>query len=210
MLRVNEIEFIRRQVSTERTHMAAVRSACATATSRPPAERADVEFLRACAEYLVFVEGRFNAQDQTHRALLGLRLPANAAQDLATLEDLGRTLAASRGAISKLEVAVRGGNDEAFLSALRTYLAFYSNVLAGHRHVLHHLFDAHYEVADWRAASAVDADAILEERERYARVAGLIPDDIELAPTRSDVPPLSPAASGTSRDSAGPVSGRGS
>jgi len=215
---VNELEFIRRQVSIERTHMAAVRSACAAALSLPRAERPEVEFLRACAEYLVFVVGRFNAQDQAHCDLLGPRLPTSATHDLATLEDLGRTLEASRGAIAKLEIAVRAGSDEAFVAALRTYLAFYSNVLAGHRHALHHLFDAHYEVADWRAASAVDADAILEERERYARVAGLIPDDIELAPTRTDVPQRSPAASGTPPDSAGsasgpvsgPVSGRGS
>ncbi len=190
--------------------MAAVRSACAAALSRSPAERPDAEFMRACSEYLVFVVGRFNAQDQAHCELLGPRLPAGAAQDRATLADLGRTLAASRAAIAKLEAAMREGSDEAFVNALRTYLAFYSNVLAGHRHALHHLFDAHYEVADWRAASAVDADAILEERERYARVAGLIPEDIELAPTRTDVPPRAAAAMGPSSDNAVPPPGRGS
>jgi hypothetical protein len=200
---VNELEFIRGQVATERSHMAAVRGACAAALGRPPGDPPDIEFLLACAEYLVFIVGRFNAQDQAHCNLLRPRLPADAARDRATLDDLGLTLGASREALAALAAALRirrdlqsatAADDAAFVAALRGYLAFYSNVLASRRHALRHLFEAHYDVADWRAASAVDADAILEERTRFARVAGLLPDGVALAALASDAPPLAAPA----------------
>lgn len=194
---VNELEFIRRQVSTERSHMAAVRSACAAALALPADERAGSDFLLACASYLVFVVGRFNAQDQAHRDLLRLRLPTDAARDRATLDDLDRTLAASRKALDALAATLRrretvpdDSGDAALVAALRSYLSFYSNVLAGPRHSLQHLFAAHYTIAEWRAASAVDADSILEERRRYARVADLLPGGIALAALASDASPL--------------------
>ena len=197
---MNELEFIRRQVSIERSHMAAVRGACAAALALPRDERPGTDFLQACAGYLVFAVGRFNTQDLAHCDRLRAHLPVDAAQDRATLDDLDRTLAASRKAIDALAAALRdreaagdAGDDDAFVAALRGYLSFYSNVLAGRRHALQHLFEAHYAVADWRAASAVDADSILEERQRYARVADLLPDDISLAAGASDAPPLGPA-----------------
>jgi hypothetical protein len=194
---VNELEFIRRQVSTERSHMAAVRSACAAALALPVDERPQVDFLLACAAYLAFAVGRFNAQDQAHCDQLRLRLPADAAQDRAMLDDLDRTLAASRKALDALAAALRVreaagdvGDDVAFVAALRGYLSFYSSVLAGRRHALQHLFEAYYTIADWRAASAVDADSILEERARYSRVADLLPDGIALAALAGNAPPL--------------------
>jgi hypothetical protein len=198
---VNELEFIRHQVSTERRHMAAVRSACSAALALPAAGRAGTDFLLACASYLVFVVGRFNAQDQAHCDLLRPRLPADAARDRATLDDLDRTLADSRQALEALAATLRRreaapdeSEDAALVAGLRSYLSFYSNVLASRRHALQHLFDAHYSVAEWRAASAVDADSILEERQRYARVASLLPDGIALAALASDAPPLAAAA----------------
>ncbi len=198
---MNELEFIRRQVSTERLHMAAVRGATAAALTVPADERPGTDFLLACARYLVFIVGRFNAQDQAHCDLLRARVPADAASDRAMLEDLDRTLAASRKALDSLASALREreaagdtGDDAAFVAALRGYLSFYSNVLASRRHALQHLFEAHYTVAEWRAASSVDADSILEERQRYSRVADLLPEGIALAALASDAPPLGAAA----------------
>lgn len=197
---MNELEFIRRQVSTERSHMAAVRSACSAALAQSADERVAGDFLLACASYLVFVVGRFNAQDQAHADQIRPRLPADAARDRATLDDLDQTLSASRDALEALAAALRrhetgASDDAALVAALRSYLSFYSNVLASRRHALQHLFEAHYTVADWRAASAVDADSILEERQRYSRVASLLPDGIALAALASDASPLGAAGS---------------
>jgi hypothetical protein len=198
---VNELEFIRQQVSTERSHMAAARGACAAALALPAEAGPRTDFLLACAGYLVFVVGRFNDQDQVHCDLLRARLPAEAIRDRATLDDLDRTLAASRRALEALADALRrretapdDSEDAAFIAALRGYLSFYSNVLAGRRHALQHLFETHYTVADWRAASAVDADSILEERQRYSRVADRLPEGIALAALASDAPPLGASA----------------
>jgi hypothetical protein len=184
---VNELEFIRRQVSTERSHMAAVRSACAAALAREDGATRDPAFLEACAEYLVFVVGRFNAQDQAHCDLLRPRLEAADAEGRATIDDLLQALAASREAIGRLATAVAAHGagtlgDAPFVEALREYLGFYSRVLATRRHLIHHLFDRHYGIAEWRRASAVDADSILEERDRYARVADCLPEGLSLAP----------------------------
>jgi hypothetical protein len=205
---VNELEFIRHQVSTERSHMAAVRGASAAALAQPAEERPALDFLQACASYLVFIVRRFNAQDQAHCDLLRQRLPADAGRDRATLDDLDRTLAASRQALDALATALQrreaagdGSEDDAWVAALRSYLSFYSNVLAGRRHALQHLFEAHYTVADWRAASAVDADSILEERQRFSRVVDLLPDGIALAAPASDALPL---GAGAGRDIPGP------
>jgi len=209
---VNELEFIRSQVSTERSHMAAVRSACAAALALAADPRPDIDFLAACAGYLIFSVGRFNAQDQAHCGLLRPRLPADAARDLATLDELEQTLGMSRKAIEPLATALgtleSGTGDAAeFTAALRTYLSFYSGVLAPRRHALRHLFDAHYGIADWRAASAVDADSILEERERYARVADLRPGGIALGAQGTDAPvppPLSGSAAQAATRPTGP------
>ncbi len=182
---MNELEFIRNQVATERSHMAAVRGACAAALLQPADPPPDLDFLVACASYLVFSIGRFNAQDQAHCELLRPRLPATAADDQRTLADLEQTLAANRTAISQLATALAAlqsgtGGEAGFSAALRAYLSFYANELASRRHALRHLFDAHYGVAEWRRASAVDADSILEERDRYAQVAGRLPEGIVL------------------------------
>lgn len=205
---MNELEFIRRQVSTERSHMSAVRSACAAALALPADHRPDVDVLAACADYLVFSVGRFNSQDQAHCDLLRPRLPAAAARHRATLDDLEQTLAASRKALEALAVALAALQDgtstvSAFTAALHSYLSFYSNVLARRRHALQPLFDVHYGIADWRIASAVDADSILEERERYARLSGLLPDGIAFAELGSDAPPLPTVAVGAAADSIG-------
>lgn len=168
--------------------MAAVRSACAAALARDAGAEPDPEFLDACARYLVFVVGRFNAQDQAHCELLAPRLDAADAASRALVEDLLQALAASRAAIERLAATLAArdsgaASDAQFAESLRDYLGFYARVLATRRHSIHHLFERHYGIADWRRASAVDADSILEERERYARVAACLPDGISLAPS---------------------------
>jgi hypothetical protein len=191
---VNELEFIRGQVSLERRHMAAVRNACAAALALPADRQPDASFLVAGAEYLRSSLQRFCDQDQAHCDQLRPRLPSGENHDLRALDDLHRTLAASRAALAPLAKALdahlAGAGTAADVSAaLRAFLEFYANVLASRRHALHHLFDAHYGIAEWRAASAVDADAIFEERQRFTRVAALLPHGISLEGPATGAPP---------------------
>jgi hypothetical protein len=189
---VNELEFIRHQVSTERSHMAEVRGACAAALAQGDGAP-DLHFIEACASYLVFVVDRFNAQDQAHCELLRPRLdPADSAAR-AAIDDLLQALAASRDAIDALRTALAARQagrlaEPQFIAAVRDYLAVYSAVLATRRHSIHHLFERHYGIVEWRRASAVDADSILEERERHARVLASLPDGITLARSTVEAP----------------------
>lgn len=212
---MNELEFIRSQVSTERRHMGAVRTAATNVLAQEGAaasESAQVEFLLACASYLVFIVQRFAAQDRAHCRLLRPRLPDNASTDRQTLDELEQVLDACDAEIAVLRGAMQGGemgesgdnvqlarsaqsaqdsiSPQGLIAALRAYLSFHANVLGSRRHALRHLFDAHYSIADWRATSSVNADSILEERARYARVQELLPEGIELGPSGDDLPLL--------------------
>ena len=87
----------------------------------------------------------------------------------ALLDDLEETLRRSRGALQALEAAADP------VAGTRNYLDFIDDVLGRRRHGLEHLFRAHYTIDDWRASSFVDADSILEERERFAAARGAFP-----------------------------------
>lgn len=186
---MNELQLIRDQVSTERRHMAEVRAACASAIARAaPEDTLLDEFCQACADYLVYIVGRFNAQDQAHCDILGPRLAPGDAANRHILDELAATLARNREAIASLAAALearRAGQLHVpqFVAACQDYLRFYEEVLAKHRHVIYHLFDRHYGIEEWRRASLVDADAIVEERVRYGRVRAKLPPGVDLATT---------------------------
>lgn len=178
--------------------MAAVRSACANALEQPDAQP-DTEFLGHCADYLVFIVARFNAQDRAHAEQIRPRLGAGDDAGRKTIGELLAALDQSHVAIERLGTAVadwRGGRsgDAALVAALRDYLAFYASVLATRRHSLQPWFDAHYGIGEWRRAAGVDADSIFEERERFARVADSLPDGLSLAPSPPSATALRAAA----------------
>lgn len=178
--------------------MAAVRSACATALEQSDAQP-DMEFLGHCADYLVFIVARFNAQDGAHAGQIRARLGPDDDDGRKAIGELLGALQQSGEAIARLSASAaawRGGlaSDGALVAALRDYLAFYASVLATRRHSLQPWFDAHYGIAEWRHAAGVDADSILEERERYARVADSLPEGLSLAPSQPSATALRAAA----------------
>ncbi len=206
---MNEIEFIRKQLATERSHRAAVRAACAEALSRPAGSPRDLDFLLACADYLVYGVGRSNAQDQAHCELLRVRLATDSAIDPGLLTDLEQLLQASRRDLEPLasaRAALLAGSvdDAALVAALRVHVARDDAALARRRHALQHLLESHYGITDWRRASAVDADAIVEERERYSRVSSRLPEGIDLAALGSEASTaVAPAAARETARNAG-------
>lgn len=176
---MNELEFIRQQVSTERAHMGAARAAMSAALAADYPLAVLEPFARAAARYLVFVLRRFNRQDLEHCAILQPLIPANDTTDHKTLADLAETLWLSSRAIEELGAALESPPPE-LLAACRTYSQFYSDVLVRRRHAIYHLFEQHYSVVEWRRASFVDADSILEERELFDAVGRALPSGIEL------------------------------
>lgn len=166
---MDELAILRDQVATERRHFAAVKQACRAMLQAggEPDQLADA--CRAAATYFAWSARRLHAQDHAHCVLLRPRVPRGDAANHGLLDDLEETLERLREALQALE----GSNDA--VAGTRAWLDFVDGVLARRRHNLEHLFRAHYTIDDWRAASLVDADGILDERARYAAVCAAFP-----------------------------------
>jgi hypothetical protein len=181
---MNEIEALRAQVGLERRHMAAVRNALAAMLSADLDDEA-AEFCALCCDYLLFIVRRFNAQDQAHVDTLLPRIPQDAKADRDVLIDLDRALELSRAALEALAQARErlrsGGPPGAFYDACRRYVAFYDAELRTRKHGFYHLLDAHYGVADWRKASLISADSILQERRLFAAARAAAPPSATIA-----------------------------
>jgi len=169
---MDEIAILRGQLATERQHLAAVKKACRAALARGGDTPGIDGFARACASYLLHIGRRLLAQDQAHTVLLRPRVAPGDAANRQLLDDLETTLGQLRSALQALEASA------APVAGLRDYLDFVDDVLAKRRHVLEPLFAAHYTVEDWRAAAFVDADSILEERERFAACQAAAPPGV--------------------------------
>lgn len=159
---MDELAILRGQIAAERRHLVAVKAACRAALQDGHQTTGLEQFAHACRAYLLYIGRRLLAQDHAHAVLLRPRLPPGDAANHQLLDDLEATLKQLRTALQALEAST------APVAGLSDYLAFVDNVLAKRRHSLEPLFAAHYSIEDWRAAAFVDADSIIEERERYA------------------------------------------
>ena len=166
---MDELAILRDQVATERRHLAALKKACRAALEAGGNAAGLAETCRVATAYLLYSTRRLHAQDQALCLLLRPRLPRTDTASHALLDDLEETLQRSRAALQDLEAAVDP------VTGTRAWLAFIDNVLGKRRHGLEHLFREHYTIDDWRASSCVDADSILEERERFAAACAAFP-----------------------------------
>ncbi|MGE0581783.1 MAG: hypothetical protein AB7P31_06610 [Steroidobacteraceae bacterium] len=167
---MDELAILRDQVGTERRHLAALKQACRAALHAGSAASDLADRCRTASVYLAYSARRLHAQDQAHCLLLRPRVSREDAAGRALLDDLESTLQRSRVALQVLEAA----SDP--VTGVRDYLDFIDAVLGKRRHGLEPLFRAHYTIDDWRAASFVDADSILEERAQYAAVQAAFPE----------------------------------
>jgi len=181
---VNEIQLIRNQLVEERKHASAVANACATALAAIAADAVTsgsplAEFRQACVDYLVCVLAWFEERDQRLADVLRARLKP---EDLVrhTLEEVLSCRGRSREALEKLEAAVAGtGGDRG--DGWQDFLQYFNSVWSARRDALDALVAADSRTADWRAVAGIDADSILEERQRYALVCARLPPGITLA-----------------------------
>jgi hypothetical protein len=184
---MNELEIIRAQLAVEQAHAAEVVDACAAVFGRtdpvPPPSDATKLFREASVSYLVWVLARFEERDQTLAEVLAARQPpansaaAAGARQLATL--VGRT-GTSREALSRLEAALGAGEPSAARAGWQEFGRFFNSAWTPRRAALEAALVEHLGVADWRAVCGIDADSILDERNRFGRVAAQLPPGTEL------------------------------
>ncbi len=158
---------IRNQLRAERDRAIEVGLACTTA-ARDTEGTADLR--QACVDYLVFVLTRFDERDQRLAELYRNRREPAARQ----LEEALARTGTSRDALAKLESALGAASAGSAEDADRrwTELAqFFEGPWRTRRTALEALLEQNTRIEDWREASFVDADSILDERARYARVA---------------------------------------
>lgn len=185
---MNEIEIIRSQLTAEQSHAAEVANACAAAFGAVGAPQASAEaislFREACVSYLVWVLARFEERDQTLSELLASRqtmaTEGAAAADLQRLGKLLTRSGTSREALARLEAALAAGESDRAHAGWQEFAHFFNSAWTARRVALEGALAQHFDVADWRAVCAIDADSILDERNRYARVLAQAPAGIEL------------------------------
>lgn len=157
---MNELELVRTQLRTERTRVADIASACA-------APGASAALREAAVDYLVFVLTRFHERDQ--RLAEHYRAQSSAAGQLVSQ---GGT---SREALEKLEAALADPGDTGKAQRWSALGQFLAGPWGERRATIDVLQQKSLRIADWRTVSCVDADSIVEERTRYARVEAQLP-----------------------------------
>jgi hypothetical protein len=176
---MNETQLIRAQLAVERAHAGAAASACAVAGARaePPGD-----FVRACVDYLACVLAWFEERDQRGGDLLHGQRP----QDAAMRGPLAQALAQpgrSREALEKLERAVAAGSAAAAAERLGLWQEFdrhFEKLWSTRRDAIDAVLAQTLRAAEWRTLAGIDADSILEERRRYARVRAALPAGMTL------------------------------
>jgi len=169
---MNEVQFIRRQLDTERGHLQSVRTTASEAVLEVPGNQA---LLLAAASYLVAIGRRHNEQDRAHLSVLTLKQPPE--RDL--LDLLATTLAASERAVEIVHSqwsALSTGQItlETFISACGPSFADISPLPAHERARVNELCQRGYSIPEWRATTRIDTETIMDERKRYAEVTALM------------------------------------
>jgi hypothetical protein len=166
---MNEVELIRAQLRVEGQHAEAVARACASAHAAVSADG---------IEYLAWILTRF---EQVFHDLIRKRFAAGDPHRQAVEVTLGSP-GSNREALAKLEAAL-GASADAHTTALRwsEFLNFFSHAWVARRNEIDRLFQIQAKVTDWRTVSAIDADSIVDERARWARVKATLPADTELS-----------------------------
>ncbi len=170
---MNEIELIRTQLSVERQHATALARASAMTSIEP--------FRATGIEYLAWILARFEEREQVFHDLIRKRFAA-ADPHRQAIEAALASPGSNREALTKLEAASSRGAD-ANTTTLRwsDFLHFFTGPWSARRDELDRLLQEHPKVTDWRTVSAIDADSIVDERTRWARVEATMPSATELS-----------------------------
>jgi len=178
---MNEIQLLRNQLALERSHAIAVANACAIAFGSDPGAGPMSEslgqFRRACVDYLACVLAWFEERDQRLADLIQVRFGAD---DLTRrgFEEVLTRHGRNRDALAKLETAcatTAASDTTARQRSWREFREYFNGMWSTRREALEALLASNTRTGDWRILSGIDADSILEERRRFARVAAQLP-----------------------------------
>lgn len=177
---MNETQLIRAQLATEQAHLGAVAQAFAAALRQAnpptlPGGSVLASLHKACVEYLACVLGWYEARDQRLA-----RLAAALGSDDPRCRTVDEILARSGGSREALQMLPAAGANPA--AGWDPFVQFLSGPWSARRAALEQLLTNDSRAVDWRLIGGIDADGILEERARFARVAALLPAGVTLAP----------------------------
>lgn len=181
---MNESEFVRGQLATERIHAAQVANACASlfgASGATP--QAHTAFREAGVQYLVWVLSRFEQRDQllAERAGQAESASGHTRQPAASIElgALAGRAGSSREALTRLEQALAAAAPAAG-AAWQDFAQYFNTTWRPRHEAIERHLAQQPRIAGWRALCALDADSILEERARYTQVAERLPPGVTL------------------------------
>jgi hypothetical protein len=178
---MNETQLIRGQLTAERMHASAVAGACAMAARSVREQPLRGEFAQASVDYLVRVLAWFEERDQRAGDLARGR-PGEATAGRALEAALSRP-GRSREALARLERAVGAGGDSAAADASalwQDFAHYFDGVWSARRDAIDARLVEVLRPVEWRAVAGIDADSILEERRRFARVRATLPAGVAL------------------------------
>lgn len=171
---MDELALLREQLALERDHRSAVRNAARAALEA----RYDPEHLQAfavCAlDYLLWSGSRGVEQDDSKLRLLRSRTPSSAAIEHKLLDSHAPFLEEPAKAV--LQLKAEGDPVE----RLRAYLALPESAHSSGRPLPDGALERYLRIEDWRELAGIDADSILEERERFERLRAALPGGVSL------------------------------
>lgn len=171
---MDELALLREQLALERDHRSAVRHAARAALEA----RYDPEHLQlfaACAlDYLLWSGSRGVAQDGSKLRLLKARTPSSVSSDHALLDSHASTLDEPARAVLQLKAT---GDP---VERLRAYLALPESAQVSGRPLPDGALEHYLRIEDWRELAGIDADSILEERERFECLRRALPGGVSL------------------------------
>lgn len=183
---MNEVQLIRAQLALERSHARQVAAACGQALTHAAGETlvsgsALEEFRQACVDYLVCILAWYEERDRR----LGQLANALASDDPrhAGIHAILGHPGSSREALERLEPAFAATTASTCLKGWQVFMQFLEGPWWARRDALEGLLAEDSRATDWRTLSGIDADSILEERARHARVLALAPPGTLMAVT---------------------------
>jgi hypothetical protein len=149
-----------------------------TETRPVPHDDGSGSFRDVCVQYLSWMLSAFEERDQRLADLARRQPPTREPPGAALVQTLALP-GSSRESLQQLESALASGNRRDW----QAFAHHFNGVWNARRLALDALLARIARIADWRRLSNVDADAVIEERRRYAQVVAQLPPGVALPDT---------------------------
>lgn len=184
-------------IRQERRRMVQVRRALARAVDGNRDQPQDLtSFYNACAEYILYAQGRVHSQDRRIADRLKAGVPADQVDDHARIDELIKRLQMSSDLSSQFAIAAQRlrsngpAQQKDFQEATETFFTEVTKALGSERNPLSDLTDQVMSSDDWQQVASVTDDITAQEETLFAQVrasapAGLDPADMPIGHPKS-------------------------